>query len=70
MNSFNAKPLFSVGDRVRHTRFRIQGEITSGAKVQLDIDLKERGIAWRPDNEALPMFDATVREIEDRFKTL
>jgi hypothetical protein len=40
------------------------------AKVQLDIDLKERGIAWRPDNEALPMFDATVREIEDRFKTL
>ena len=39
----------------------------AGARIVADIDLKERGIAWRPDNEALPIFSQTVRELKALF---
>lgn len=41
-----------------------------GARVRADIDLKERGIAWRPENEELPAFRETVREIKAMFPKL
>lgn len=43
---------------------------TSGASVRADLDLKARGITWRPDNETLPAFAETVREIKALFPTL
>ncbi len=43
---------------------------TSGAFVRADIDLKARGIAWRPNNEELSVFTETVREIKSLFKLL
>lgn len=46
------------------------GKVISGAKIQEEIDLKERGIAWRNDRELLPAYESTVAEIEERFKTL
>lgn len=42
----------------------------SGARVRADIDLKERGIAWRPENDKLPAFTETLREIKALFPTL
>lgn len=42
----------------------------SGASVRANIDLMERGIAWRPDNEFLPVFADTVREIKALFPSL
>lgn len=42
----------------------------SGASVRVSIDLKARGIAWRPDNDSLPIFAETVREIKAIFPTL
>jgi|SRR3989344_281215 len=47
-----------------------QGEVLSGAKIKEEIDLKERGIAWRENRESLPQYEETVREIEKRFLTL
>lgn len=41
-----------------------------GTRVRADIDLKERGIAWRPENEDLPAFRETVREIKAMFPSL
>lgn len=46
------------------------GNITSGAKIQEEIDLKARGIAWRPGRASLPEFAQVVREIEEKFKIL
>ena len=42
----------------------------SGAVVRANIDLKERGIAWRENNESLPVFSQTVREIKSLFPSL
>ena len=42
----------------------------SGSHIRATIDLKERGIAWRTDNEMLPEFNRTVREIKALFQTL
>lgn len=47
-----------------------EGNPTSGGKIIQEIDLKERELAWRPDNHRLPAFDRTVQEIEARFRTL
>ena len=47
-----------------------QGEVLSGAKIKEEIDLKERGIAWRENRESLPQYEETVREIEKRFLPL
>lgn len=41
-----------------------------GARVRADLDLKARGLAWRPDNVNLPAFVETVREIKAMFPTL
>lgn len=48
----------------------VSGKIVSGAKIQEEVDLKVRGLAWRPDKESQPEFERTVREIEARFRTL
>lgn len=41
-----------------------------GAFVRADFDLKERGVAWRLDNENMAMYAQTVREIKALFPTL
>lgn len=46
------------------------GKVISGAKIQEEVDLKERGIAWRESREHLAAYEQTVAEIEERFKTL
>lgn len=46
------------------------GNIIPGAKIQEEIDLMERGIAWRPNKEYLLAYEKTVHEIETRFQTL
>lgn len=46
------------------------GNITSGAKIQEEIDLKARDIAWRPQRASMPEFSQLVHEIEERFKVL
>lgn len=43
---------------------------TPGASVRADIDLKARGITWRPNNDELPAFAQTVRELKAMFETL
>ena len=42
----------------------------AGAKIRADIDLKARGIAWRPDAESLPAYTETLHEIEAMFPSL
>lgn len=42
----------------------------SGASVRADIDLKERGIAWRPDNDKTQAFAETLREVKALFLSL
>lgn len=39
----------------------------AGARVVANVDLKERGIAWRPDPEAVHGFRETVNEIKAMF---
>jgi NitT/TauT family transport system ATP-binding protein len=46
------------------------GNLIPGARVQEQINLIDRGLAWRPDIEHLPAFRQTVLEIKERFKTL
>lgn len=46
------------------------GKIISGAKVQRIIDLKEMGIAWRPNRKKLPAYYTLVDEIIELFKVL
>lgn len=41
-----------------------------GARFVKTFDLKERGIAWRPDNRRLPQFTETRLEIEALFPSL
>lgn len=46
------------------------GNPIPGARIQKKYDLIERGLAWQHDIKHLPQFTATVREIEEVFKTL
>lgn len=45
-------------------------EVVPGARIQADIDLKARGVAWREHNEDLPAFHQAVREIRELFPRL
>ncbi len=41
-----------------------------GARIQHVIDLKERGVAWRPDRHKLPAFQKVLDEVEAIFPSL
>jgi polar amino acid transport system ATP-binding protein/sulfate transport system ATP-binding protein len=47
-----------------------EGKPVPGARIQADIDLKARGIAWRENNESLPAFQAVVQEVKTLFPRL
>lgn len=44
--------------------------LPGGARLQSQIDLIERGLAWRPEVEMLPAFASTVREVKAAFHRL
>jgi ABC-type nitrate/sulfonate/bicarbonate transport system ATPase subunit len=46
------------------------GEPLPGSRIVETYDLIERDLAWQPGIERTPAFDAFVREVEDRFRTL
>lgn len=46
------------------------GEPLPGSRIVQTYDLIERDLAWHPGIERTPEFDAFVREVEDRFRTL
>jgi ABC-type nitrate/sulfonate/bicarbonate transport system ATPase subunit len=46
------------------------GEPVPGNRIVQTYDLVERDLAWQPGIERTPQFDAFVREVEDRFRTL
>ncbi len=46
------------------------GEPLPGNRIVETYDLIERDLAWHPGIERTPAFDAFVREVEDRFRTL
>lgn len=43
---------------------------SSGARIVHTVDLIERGLAWHPDVTRAPAFEATKRELEQRFAAL
>lgn len=47
-----------------------EGKPIPGARIQADIDLKARGVAWRENNERLPAFQVAVQEIKTLFPRL
>jgi polar amino acid transport system ATP-binding protein/sulfate transport system ATP-binding protein len=46
------------------------GNVVPGARIVDQIDLLERGLAWRPDIRTLPGYVQLVNEIKERFHTL
>lgn len=46
------------------------GAIIPGARIQDEVNLIERGLAWRQNVTTLPEFSDTVREMRARFATL
>jgi polar amino acid transport system ATP-binding protein/sulfate transport system ATP-binding protein len=46
------------------------GNVVPGARIVDQIDLLERGLAWRPDIRTLPGYVQLVNEIKARFHTL
>lgn len=48
----------------------INGAKIPGAKIQQEIDLIERNLAWHPDIEHMPAFTQTVNEIKSLFGNL
>jgi polar amino acid transport system ATP-binding protein/sulfate transport system ATP-binding protein len=46
------------------------GEPVPGSRIVETYDLIERDLAWQPGIEHTPAFDAFVREVESRFRTL
>jgi polar amino acid transport system ATP-binding protein/sulfate transport system ATP-binding protein len=46
------------------------GEPVPGNRIVETYDLIERDLAWQPDIEHTPAFDAFVHEVENRFRTL
>jgi len=51
-------------------RPRSTAGVSEGARIVHTIDLMERGLAWQPDITHAPAFEATKREIEQRFAAL
>jgi NitT/TauT family transport system ATP-binding protein len=47
-----------------------EGKVISGAHIQEEIDLAERGLAWREDVELDPKFVELEREIKAKFEKL
>jgi NitT/TauT family transport system ATP-binding protein len=47
-----------------------EGKVISGAHIQEEIDLAERGLAWREDVELDPKFVDLEREIKAKFEKL
>lgn len=41
-----------------------------GARIVETVDLIDRGLTWQPDITSLPAYAETVRELQERFKTL
>lgn len=46
------------------------GNIVPGAKILEEINLIDRGIAWRENSKSLPQFMETYQEIESKFELL
>lgn len=46
------------------------GAMVRSAHVVAEINLVERGLAWRPDIRKLPQFNETINEIEDIFEKI
>jgi polar amino acid transport system ATP-binding protein/sulfate transport system ATP-binding protein len=51
-------------------RPRTAGVPSAGARIVHTVNLIERGLAWHPDVSRAPAFEATKRELEQRFATL
>lgn len=46
------------------------GAVIAGARIQEEVNLIERGLAWRPNVTMLPEFSDAVREMRARFAML
>lgn len=47
-----------------------EGNAIPGANIKFTFDLIERGLAWRPNIDALPEFYPMLQEVKDAFKKL
>lgn len=46
------------------------GAVIPGTTIKRDINLIERGLAWRPNIESLPQFGALIHELRELFRIL
>lgn len=51
-------------------RDRDEAGKSMGARIQMEIDLIARGLAWHPQLQHSPEFNECVKEITEKFKTL